>query len=91
MKGAFYMENQKIEVETPLGVLCAEVGGDTQDYPEIFVYIRRPDGVEIDLTCASVCVETPGHIDVFNYRDTATECWTDKFTVSKDQINIKIE
>ena len=85
------MENQKIEVPTPLGVLCAEIGGDPHDYPEIFVYIRRNDGVEIDLTCASVCMETPEHIDVFNYRDTATECWTDKFVVTKDQVDIKLE
>lgn len=85
------MENTKIEVHTPLGALCAEIGGDPEDYPEIFLYIRRPDGVEIDLTCASLCMETPDHIDVFNYRDTRTESWSDKFTVSKDDVNIPIE
>jgi len=83
-------QEQIIEVQTPLGALCAIVGGDPQDYPEIFLYIRRADGVEIDLACASMCMETPDHIDVFNYRDTTTESWTDKFVLTKEQIEIEV-
>lgn len=42
------MDTQKIFVNTPLGKLCAVVGGDP-DYPEIFLYIERDDGIGIDL------------------------------------------
>ena len=82
------MENKKIEVQTPLGVLCAEVGGDPSAYPEIFLYIRTPSGAEIDLTCASLAMEAPDHIDVFNYRDTKTDIWSDKFVISKEDLTV---
>lgn len=48
------MYTQKIVVDTPLGKLCAIVGGDPKNYPEIFVYIERDDGIEIDLVAAGV-------------------------------------
>lgn len=30
------MHTQKIVIDTPLGKLCAIVGGDPKNYPEIF-------------------------------------------------------
>ena len=49
---------KKISVETPTGVLTACVGGDEQNYPEIFIYLVRPDGVEVDLVAATIDAET---------------------------------
>ena len=37
---------KKISVHTPFGELTACVGGDEESYPEIFVYLVRPDGVD---------------------------------------------
>lgn len=42
-----------ITVGLPYGELVATVGGDDKAYPEIFTFLRRPDGVEIDLVAVS--------------------------------------
>ena len=80
------MENRQISIETPLGKLCACVGGDF-DYPEIFVYIEREDGIEIDLVVAEVSVETK-EAHAYLYSDTSTEDWTRKYSWSEEDINI---
>lgn len=49
---------KKISVHTPIGELTACVGPGEESYPEIFVYLVRPDGVEIDLVAAEVDVKT---------------------------------
>ncbi len=78
----------EISVETPIGVLSACIGGDPDNYPEIFCYITRPDGVEIDLT--AVCIDRDEQIvRAYLYGDTATDCYTKQHTWSAEEINIQ--
>ena len=83
------MEPKKISINTPLGKLTAVIGGDP-DYPEIFTYLERNDGIEIDL----VAVSTNGHDDqltVYLYGDTTTDSYTREHTWSKEELNIEEE
>lgn len=77
---------EKISIDTPLGKLCACVN-DTGEYSEMFVYIERLDGIEIDLVAAEVDQENQT-ASAYLYGDTATEQWTRKHTWSADEINI---
>lgn len=82
-------EPKEISIQTPLGKLTAVIGNDP-DYPTIYTYLERPDGVEIDL----VAVSTDGHDDKLTgylYGDTATECYTRTHTWYKDELNIEEE
>jgi hypothetical protein len=82
-------EPNTISIQTPLGKLTAVIGGDP-DYPTIYTYLERPDGVEIDL----VAVSTDGHDDKLTgylYGDTSTECYTRTHTWYKDELNIEEE
>ena len=81
------MDEKKISVNTPLGKLCACIGGDP-DYPEIFVYIEREDGVEIDLVAADVSIES-NTARAYLYSDTTTEQWTKRHVWSAEEINIE--
>lgn len=83
------MEEKKIFTNTPLGKLCACVGGDP-DYPEIFVYIERPDGIEIDLVAAEVKVEDKAAF-AYLYGDTSTDQWTNKHIWTDSDIAISCE
>lgn len=78
------MESQKIEVKTPLGTLCAEVGGEPNDYPEIFVYLQRDDGVQIDLTCVSMRTEEPDMINAYLWEHPESDDWTRKHIWLRD-------
>ena len=81
---------QKISVETPLGRLEACIGGDPESYPEIFTYLVRKDGVEIDLVACEVNIEKD-EAGAYLYGDTKTESWTKHHAWSKDEINIDME
>ncbi len=81
------MDTQKIAIDTPLGKLCAIVGGDPKNYPEIFIYIERDDGIEIDLVAAGVDIE--GNLArAYLYGDTSTDEYTKRHIWSEDEINI---
>lgn len=81
------MERKRISVQTPIGVLHAEVGMDEVNYPEIFVYLEREDGVEIDLVSAGVDVDY--HItNAFLFGDTSTEEWTARHSWTEDEIKL---
>lgn len=82
------MEEKKICVDTPLGKLCACVGGDSENYPTIYVYIERNDSVEIDLVAAEVDLQTQ-EAKAYLYGDTATEDWTKKHIWSAAEVNIQ--
>lgn len=84
------MERKTISVQTPFGELTAEIGGDPQEYPEIFVYLKRKDGIEIDLVCASMYKEDD-KISAYLYGDTSTDCWTNKHTWTKEELNVEVE
>ncbi len=81
---------EKISVQTPLGILTACIGGDSECYPEIFIYIERPDGVEIDLVAADVDIETK-RARAYLYGDTSTESYTRHHVWSEDEININVD
>ena len=82
------MDAKKISVNTPWGELTAEIGGSPTDYPEIFVYMKRKDGVEIDLVCASMDKRN-NNMSAYLWGDTSTDCWTRKHSWSEDEINIE--
>jgi hypothetical protein len=84
------MDKKLIEVKTPFGTLCAEIGGDEVNYPEIFTYLRRDDGAEIDLVAAGVDVNN-GNVKGYIYGDTSREDYTDDVFWTREEINIEIE
>ena len=78
---------EKISVNTSLGVLAACIGGDPKFYPEIFVYLQREDGVEIDLVAADVNLENKTAY-AYLYGDTSTESYTRHHTWTENEINV---
>lgn len=77
----------KISVETSLGTLEACIGGDKENYPEIFTYLRRPDGIEIDLVAVDVKKKentARGYI----YEDTTTDQYTHTYDWDANAINV---
>lgn len=84
------MAERKISVDTPLGVLEATVGGDSMLYPEIFTYIRRPDGVEIDLVAVEIKKDEM-FARAYLYGDTTTDQYTRTHDWSKDEINVEVD
>ena len=84
------LAEQKISVKTPLGILEATVGGDTECYPEIFTYLVRPDGVEIDLVAVEIKKEDE-FARAYLYGDTTTDQYTKTHDWSKDAINVEVD
>lgn len=84
------LAENKISVETPLGTLEATVGGDPASYPEIFTYIIRPDGVEIDLVAVEVKKDEM-FARAYLYGDTTTDQYTKTHDWSKDEIDVEVE
>ena len=80
---------KKIYLDTPIGKLCA-ITNVADEWSEIYVYIERPDGVEIDLVAAEVDTDEK-IVSAYLYGDTATEQWTQKHTWSAADINIDCE
>jgi hypothetical protein len=83
------MESNKIQIQTPLGKLTAVIGGDP-DYPEIFTYLERNDGIEIDLVAVSTD-GTDDQLTAYLYGDTTTDCYTKEHVWYKDELNIDYE
>lgn len=94
-----------IEVPCTAGTLCAEVGGDS-DYPEIFAYLRRKDGVEIDICAVQGDGIVPegtdaedfdgqkgcnGGLKAYLYSDTSREDWTRCHSFSADELYITVD
>lgn len=84
------LAENKISVETPLGVLEATVGGDPHDYPEIFTYLVRPDGVEMDLVAVEVKNEGK-FARAYLYGDTATDQYTRTHDWTEAELNIQCD
>ena len=80
----------KISVETPIGTLTACIGGDPDNYPEIFTYITRPDDVEIDLVAVEVKKEER-FARAYLYGDTATDAYTETHDWSEIEIDINVD
>lgn len=81
------MDN-KITVDTPLGVLTACIGGDPTYYPEIFIYLQRDDGVEIDLVAVDVNIEGKT-ANAYLYGDTSTDTYTRHHTWAEYEIKVE--
>lgn len=81
---------EKISVNTPLGVLTACIGSSPEYYPELYVYLQRNDGIQIDLVAADVNLETKT-ANAYLYGDTSTDSYTRHYQWNEDEINIKID
>ena len=79
---------KKISVQAALGLLTAEIGGDP-DYPEIFVYLERKDGIQIDLVAASQSDPNREDISAYLYEDTSTDAYTKSYSWSKEELEIE--
>lgn len=82
------MNEKRFEIDTPIGKLVAEAGGDYKDYPGIYIYLQREDGVQIDLSCTEVDKET-GEGRVFVWENTSTDEYTKMMRWTKEQLMIK--
>jgi len=86
---------KEISVKLPYGELVACVGGDEQNYPEIFVFLRRPDGVEIDLTAVSMDNSENGSkvLQAYLWSDLYSEEWQrcHNFGCLKNFENLEVE
>jgi hypothetical protein len=78
---------ERISTQTPWGELIAEIGGDPT-YPEIFVYLKREDGMEIDLNVTSANIEE-SRITTYVYGDVVQEDFTWAHTWSEKELKIK--
>lgn len=84
------LAENKISVETPLGVLEATIGGDPHCYPEIFTYLVRPDGVEIDLVAVEVKKDEK-FARAYLYGDTKTEQYTRTHDWTEAELNVECD
>ena len=82
---------KNISVKVLLGELVAEVGGDPEEYPEVFVYLKRKDGVEIDLVAVAQDSENKEDVKAYLYDDTSTDAYGKTFTWHKEHLLIPEE
>ena len=80
--------NNKIEVKTQFGMLCAEIGGDPENYPEIFIYLKNKNGTEIDL-CAVGTKKDETRLSAYLWADTSTYDYTDRYNWKQEEFNWK--
>ena len=81
----------KISVPASIGKLVAEIGGDPKDYPEIFVYLERKDGVQIDLAVVGQPKPESKDIRAGLYGDTTKDDWTDSYTWHREALEVEVE
>lgn len=81
------MEPKSISTKTPWGDLVAVIGGDPT-YPEIFVYLKREDGTEIDFNVTTANLEE-SRITTYVYGDVTQDDYTWAHTWSERDLNIK--
>ena len=82
---------KRVSVKVPLGELVAEIGGDPVDYPEIFVYLRRKDEIEIDLVAVAQDSNNKEDVKAYLYDDTSTDAYGKTFTWHKEHLLISEE
>ena len=81
---------KRISVSVPLGELTAEIGGDP-DYPEIFVFLKRKDDIEIDLVAVAQDSNNEEDLKAYLYDDTSTDSYGRTFTWHKEALMIEEE
>jgi len=82
------MNEKRFAIDTPIGKLVAEAGGDYKDYPGIYIYLQREDGVQIDLSCTEIDKKTDEG-RVFIWENTSTDEYTKMMYWTKEQLMIK--
>ena len=83
------MDTNKISIKIPFGELTAEIGCDP-NYPTVYVYLKRPDGIEIDLV-AVYMDQLNEMIQAYIYENTEKDDYTENFCWRKEQLNIDYE
>ena len=83
------LSEKKISVQVPLGEITAEIGGDPVEYPEVFVYLKRKDGIEIDLVAVAQNSINKEDVVAYLYSDTSRDCWEKSFTWHKESLLIE--
>ena len=79
---------KKISVQAVSGRLTAEIGGDP-NYPEIFVYLERIDGVEIDLVAVGEDTKNKEDVKAYLYGDTSRDDYSKSYTWHKKDLDIE--
>ena len=82
---------KRISVSVPLGELTAEIGGDPENYPELFVYLKRKDGIEIDLVAVAQNNVKEEDLKAYLYDDTSTDSYGRTFTWHEEALLIEEE
>lgn len=78
---------KELSVQLPFGELVAQVGEDEKIFPEIFLFLRRPDGIEIDLTMVGCdTVKKPDKLTAYLWADPNNEQYTSKHEWSFDDL-----
>ena len=83
------MDTNKISIIIPFGELTAEIGANP-NYPTIYVYLKRHDGIEIDLMATSMD-KLNNMIQAYVYEDTTKDDYTENFCWREEQLNINYE
>lgn len=91
----FLVKRPAVQVRVPCknGTLVAEAGGDPS-YPEIFTYLERIDGSQVDLVAAGA--DLPGQengshsggIHAYLYGDTKRDDWTRRYLFTEKELNV---
>lgn len=91
----FLVKRPAVQVRVPCknGTLVAEAGGDP-GYPEIFTYLERTDGSQVDLVAAGA--DLPGQengshrggIHAYLYGDTKRDDWTRRYLFTEKELNV---
>lgn len=78
---------KKICIETVLGKICA-CESENPDYPGIYIYLEREDGVEIDLIAVEAN-DISDCIKAFVWKDTSTDEFTNSHIWTKNELDIE--
>lgn len=92
--GSINKNTLQVRVPCKNGTLVAEAGGNP-DFPEIFTYLERPDGTQIDLVAAGA--DLPGEADgshkggihAYLYGDTSKDEWTKRHLFTENELEIR--
>lgn len=84
------IEGTAISVLANSGKLKAEIGGDP-DYPEIFVYLEREDGVQIDLVAVGHPTPESKDMRAYLYGDTTRDDYTQSYTWHEEALKAEVK
>lgn len=96
LEALFLVKCSPVQIKVPCknGTLVAEAGGDP-GFPEIFTYLERPDGSQVDLIAAGADLPDQedgshrGGIHVYLYGDTERDDWTKRYLFTEKELKAK--